>query len=298
MAIKHGKKYGILAGCFIILIILSLVFVLRDPVLLVTDLPFTALHGVWRARQRQILASLVLFRRVQAVTVADGVGSDVLVLSIEDTSSRPAYVLFPRRYREAAGRYHEQFPHIPVVLLDGRLSRADQAGKNGEILVYNTDREMDFYRAGLCAGIIGGAGEGEIVLFQDPSIMPEDREAFSRGLKEQIPEKTALFLSMNAVMPNTGGLACLVLAGAGGENLEKNLTDPVILFSWLDPALTAQETAVIFDDSPWAMVIPAVKMAAKKQAQGKIPSQALVFSERIADNDIFHKLKKAVGKSL
>jgi hypothetical protein len=288
---------------------LVIIFYLRAPALLVTDPSFTAMYGIKRSNRRQTLASLVLFRRVKPVTVADGAGPDVLLVAIDQAASRPYCVLFPRRYTEAAVRFAGQFPHIPAVLLESHSTGDIQ---EGNLFVYSTGRETDLYRAGLCAGILAGAGKwqgearndpsetpavpGKVVFFQDRSVTQPERDAFSRGLLEQGIEAPPLFLGAAAQLTSTRDVACVVLAGGTPDFPEKNFKIPLIFVTWLDPALTPRETALIFDDSPWAMAVPAFRMAARKVPSGTIPSKTLIFPAHIADNGIFQKLKKAVEK--
>jgi hypothetical protein len=292
----------------------------RPPVLILTDLPFTALHGTQRARLRQIQASLALLRRVKPVIVADGAGPDMIVFAIEAASSRPCCVVFPGRYAEGAERYAEQFPGVISVLLEnsGAGSRGyNSSGGNpagaGRLRVIRTDRKTDFFRAGLCAGIISRGKNGRIPLFLDRYATPQDREAFSRGLREGGTESLPVFFGFPASLDNLNDLNCVVFAGSSAEFSENSPKLPLILFSWLDPALTTRETLLVFDDSPWALVVPAVKTALAMRAagegsdsgdgeifpfEGEIPSKILVFSDRFTDNGILRSVKEVVRSEL
>jgi hypothetical protein len=307
---------------FFMITVPAFVFVFRAPALIITDTSFAALYGTSRIRRRQAVVSLALFRRVKPVTVADGVGSDVLMFAIEEVASRPYCVLFPYRYSEAAKRYREQAPEIPVVLMEGRINGPGQAVGAEGVLTFRTDRETDYYRAGLCAGSIGvsrqkaeNMGEagversgktgpenpepGRVAFLYDRFSRIEERDLFARGLREAGLETAPLFVNSANQIADTRDIACVVLAGSGAEYLDRNLKIPVILFSWLDPALTPRETVLIFDDSAWALAVPAVRMAVKEGQFGeKIPSKVLIFSARIADNRVFRKLKKLAGERL
>jgi hypothetical protein len=57
-----------------------------------------------------------------------------------------------------------------------------------------------------------------------------------------------------------------------------------------------REVIVQFDDSVWALAVPAARLALQKQAEGKIPSKPLIFSRKTADNSIFRALKKSAKK--
>jgi hypothetical protein len=292
-----------------VLAVPCLIFMIRPPVLIVTEAPFAALYGEANLRRQRNSASLALFRQVKPVKIADGVSHDMVIYAISEGSSRPFCVLFPYTQAQAALRFHEQFPEIPAVVLSG-LASVSGLSPDGFLCVYGTDREADLYRAGLCAGILGGVPlnpekqaeiQGEsaariYVLWQDRFVQAAGRELFSRGVKEEDPESDVLFINTAAQMPDVGGISCVTLIGTGAEYLEKNPSIPLILFTWLDPALTAQEVAVQFDDSPWALAVPAVRMAVQQEAEGKIPSNPLIFSGKTADNTVSRALKKSVKK--
>ncbi|MDR2480398.1 MAG: hypothetical protein LBD48_13965 [Treponema sp.] len=299
---KRKRSRGILA--FVLVIILALAgtafwLLIRPPVLVVTDVPFVALYGPKRILLRQIRASLALFRLVQPVVIAEGAGSDILVFAIEDAVSRPIRrrpycVLFPHRYADGARRYVEQFPGVPAVLLEGRNGPESRGGTEG-IAVFNTDLERDLYRAGVCAAILSRGTNGIIPVLQDRFAYTAGQDAFIEGLRAQQNETNPLFLNDISGLSGLADISCAVLAGSGAAYLEQNQTFPVVLFTWLDPEVTAREVAVIFDDSPWALAVPAVKMIAGNQTEGRIPSDLLFFPERIADKDILRRIKNAAS---
>jgi len=313
------KLVKLLPALIIIVILLTVpvvIFGIRTPVLVVTDAPFVLLYGKSHLRQQRFSASLALFRRVKPVIVADGAGPDVVNLAIRGAASQPFCVLFARSQASAALFFHEQFPEIPVALLSGLVSVPEIPFPDGYLCVYSTDRPVDLYRAGLFAGILGNTPSKQpkkaekkdksaavsrdlipktYVLWQDQHVQATERELFSRGVREHDPESTVVFVNTAAEMPNVK-ISCMVLSGAGSEYLEKNRQMPLLLFSWLNPDFTAREVVVLFDDSVWALTVPAVRMAAQRQAEGKIPSRPLIFSEKIADNSIFRMLQKSAKK--
>jgi len=296
------------------------VFYARSPVLVVTEAPFVAIYGEARLKKERNSAVFALFRQVKPVMVADGVSPDMVILAISEASKRPACVLFPRSQAQAALRYHEQFPEIPAVVLRGLVLVPELPSPDGFLCVYGTDREVDLYRAGLFAGILGAsrrnlAGQDEkqaeiqpesaavaqtaaqtYVLWQDRTIQAAGREVFSRGVQELDPESSVVFINTAGQMPDVKGVACLTLTSAGADYLERNAPIPLILFSWLDPAILPREVVIQFNDSVWALAVPAVRMAMEQQAEGKIPSKPLIFSRKIADNNVFRTLKKSAKK--
>jgi hypothetical protein len=276
----------------------------RPPVLILTDVPFTALYGQRRVRLRQIQASLSLLRRVRPVFLAGDVGPDMILFAVEAVSSRPYCVIFPPRYAGAAERYAGQFPGVISILLEnaGAVSGrapprgAEKPAGEGRLRVIRTGGETDFFRAGLCAGIIGG-GEGRVSVFLDRSAASGEREAFSRGLEEGGAKNPPVFFGPASSPDSFNDAACVVFAGSGVEIPEKSRV-PFILFTWLDPAFCPGGTLLVFDDSPWALAVPAVKAACGMAAAGEppekeIPSKVLIFSGRITDKDILRNVKKA-----
>jgi hypothetical protein len=297
-----SRKALFLAGLFFIPALSGLIFFLRSPVLIVTDVPFVSLYGSPRIRERQVKASIRLFRRVKPVIIAEGAGTDVIVFAVEEASPRPYGVIFPSRYHEGARRYAEQFPLVPVVSLGAGGLRPEP----GRLVSAGIRRDADLYRAGQCAGLIvqkaretGGPGDGERVLvLPAQALSTEDRNALSAGLREQGIETAPWFLNSSAEAAGLEGISCVILTGPGADYLEKNLKIPVILFSWLDPALTSREVVMIFDDSPWALAVPAVKLALRGGPEANIPSGTVFPRGRIADKQLWRSVQKAARNVL
>ena len=294
------------------------VFCARSPVLVVTEAPFAAIYGEARLKKERRSASRALFRRVKPVLIADGVSPDMVAIAITGVSRRPLCALFPRSQAQAALHFHEQHPQIPAVILRGLVAASELPPPDDFLYVYGTYREVDLYRAGLFAGILGSSrrklapqpekqaeGQPEIqpepaktyVLWQDRFMPEEGRELFSRGVREHDAESNAIFINVAAQLPDMRGIACMTLTGAGAEFLERSDPTPQILFGWLDPALLPREVAVQFDDSVWALAVPAARLALRKQAEGKIPSKPLIFSPKTADNSVSRMLKKSAKKT-
>jgi hypothetical protein len=307
---------------------LSLFFV-RAPVLVVTDASFAVLYGAPHLRRQQVSASFSLFRRVKPIMIADGASHDIVILAITKAAKQPWCVLFPRSQSLAAMRFHEQFPEIPIALLGGLIPASSLPSPDGFLCVYGTDRETDLYRAGIFAEILGNVplkpadpvekpgrktekqeekpekaaevpqepAQKTYVLWQDRFVREKERDFFSRGAREGNPESTVIFANSVNEIPDMNKISCAVLTGAGAEYLEKSPRTPVILFSWMDPAFAAQEIVALFDDSVWALAVPAARMAVAREAEGKIPSKTLIFSEKIGDNAIVRALKESAKKT-
>jgi hypothetical protein len=89
-----------------------------------------------------------------------------------------------------------------------------------------------------------------------------------------------------------------VLAAKPADFPEQNFPVPVILFSWLDPAVSSRETRIVFDDSPWAVAARAVETVKKGDPASGIPSAVHVLSERTGDGKTFRRLRDAARMSL
>jgi len=314
------KLVKLLAALIIVIAALAapiVIFCIRPPVLVVTDAIFLALYGKSHLRQQRFAASVALFRRVKPVMVADGAGPDMVSIAVSKAARQPFCVLFPRDQVAAALHFHEQFPETPAVLFSRLVPVPEIPPPDGFLCVYGVDRPADLYRAGLFAGILGNipykpvkkaekqdkfaatlpvSSPRTYVLWQDIYVQSMEMELFSRGIREKDPESVIIFVNSADEMPDMKAISCTVLTGAGAEYLGKNPRMPLILFSWMDPAFAAQEIIVLFDDSAWALAVPAVRMAVQNQAEGTIPSKPLIFKEKIANNSTFRMLKKSAKK--
>jgi hypothetical protein len=280
-------------------------------VLILTDGPFDALYGAARARRARIGASLRLFRHVKPVRAAETAGSDAILLLLEAASPRPYCVLFPWRYGESALRYADRFPAVPVFVLGAApVSGGDKGPGGGEGPRYvETDAETDFYRAGRCAAILAGtgtegtagnsaaAGDGILVFRQGPAPQGE-REAFVRGLRDGGIDTEPRYPDISVPVSGDRDVVLAVLAAKPADFLERQFPVPVILFSWLDPALSPREIKVVFDDSPWAMAVRVVRMAKTGEFSFRIPSAVHVSPERTGGGEPLRQLKSAARAPL
>lgn len=278
-------------------------FFFRPPVLLVTDLAYDQLYGKVRGMKTQVETSIRLFRRVKPVRIAENAGTDVAVFAVASASERPYCVLFPYRYYREAEQYIQHYPGVPAALLLGRIGGSSM-GTN--LLGIRTDTVGDYFKIGRAAAAFarnqsggkedGGEGRqpGEILFLRDDMVSLEDWEAFNQGLKAEDYHLVPFDVRSgdDYVVPAT--VACVVLTGVAEPFLGQNLTLPVILVSWLDPAVTNSTVKVVFDDSPWAQVVPAATMAVGEREKVDIPSKALVLEKRIAGQEFLRKIKRII----
>jgi hypothetical protein len=165
--------------------------------------------------------------------------------------------------------------------------------------VIYTDTRTDLYRAGRAAAILAaadgetGAAIPEILLFRDvPNA--EETEAFTRGLSDGGWIGEPRFITAGEAGAQTAAVS--VLTGKAQGYFRENPRGPVILFSWIDPALTPRNAALVFDDSPWALLKPALSMLEKGPASGEfsIPSVIRVKKGKILEKSIYNELNSII----
>jgi hypothetical protein len=296
---KLRPKTIIIAASLVLpCLVLFIVFLARSPVLVVTDFSFSTLYGEKRTQSERAHSSLVLFRRVKMVTIADDAGDDIIQLAITDASSRPLCVLFPLRFALSARNYREKNPGIPVVLLEGRYSEEGNpssfaiGGNTNDYFIYKTDISADFYRAGLAAAILDGEKNERIAVLFEPSYQIQAREAFSKALNDAGTTLQTSFFTAYSQFSGNQNISCVVLAGLGADYLEKYSGVPVIFFTWIDPDLIPPDVVLIFNDSPLIQAVPAVRMVAAGMTKGQIPSKILLTGANWVDRGAIRKLRK------
>ncbi|GHV45260.1 hypothetical protein AGMMS49546_30650 [Spirochaetia bacterium] len=302
MNVRRVRALLVLAGVLFGLALPAGIFFSRPPALILSDASFDALYGVRRALIAQVRLSLSLFRPVKKVMLAESAGPDAAAFALEEASGRPWGAILPARYGRGGRRYAEDHPQTPVAIIEGRESRGRGApGDAGRNLAYiAADSQTDAYRAGRCAAILALAGGGGILFFQDEVNFPFNRESFIAGLREEGFMENPVFLATNSNYAAPGDISCVVMTGQIPIFVEKNTKAPVILFSWLDTALTPANVKLIFDDSPWAMAFKVFRQfpgggSAEIFSDGKpLPSKITIPGGRIGDPEVLQKIKTAV----
>jgi hypothetical protein len=271
---KPGRFFFLKAALIILFGAALGVFFLRAPVLIITDDSFNSLYGSLRSWLSRFESSFSLGRRVIPVQVSESAAPEVVVLAVEAVSSSPHAVLFPYRYYEAGRHYKEKFSGVLVLILGNKKGEVPEG--EGLVPVY-TARETDFYRAGLCAGLLAKEGKnGDVLVFSDGSIPAGEKEAFMAGLRARAFIRNPVYAALDTDYQNYDDVSCVVLAGPAAHFFAKNHGLPVLLFSWLDPALTPAEVKVIFDDSPWALAAGAIKAVEQGAEAVFLPSRVLI----------------------
>ncbi|MDR1046182.1 MAG: hypothetical protein LBL64_00255, partial [Treponema sp.] len=217
---------------------------------------------------------------------------------------RPFCVIAPSRYAGSLRRYAEKYPEIDTGILGdeprqppGRAQAP--ASVNSSLLWFSADRNADYYRAGLAAGLLA-QGEGRILVFYNTPPLSGQQEAFRLALREQGYQKEPEMINSREEYSSFDDVSCVILAGHAPEFLNRNLNMPVILFSWIDPAKTSRNTCVIFDDSHWTLIVPMVlgikNSGPLAELRGRsIPSKMKFLPKRI-ENKGFKKLLKSFAE--
>jgi hypothetical protein len=241
---------------------------------------------------KQAELALRLFRPVKTVAVAETAGPDMVVFAVEERAKSPYAALFPFRYYEGARRYGEKYPGLPVLVLGGR-GRSGPAGE-GPVFV-STDTETDYYRAGLAAALFAEQKPGKVLFFQDETLIAPGRDAFQTGLRAGGHGEAPLYLGTYTEYTEWQDAACAVLAVQAPSFLERPPPIPVILFSWVDPALTPAAVKVIFDDSPWALAFRA--LGSREEKGVRLASDMTVLPKRLGDSGFARAMKNLANKT-
>jgi len=269
-----------------------LIFNLRSPILVLTEQSFVNLYGAKRIRNEAFRVSFAFFRPVKTVEIAGDAGEDIVPHAIAEVSGKPYCVVFPFRFSRSATAYSEQNPAVPVIILEGRHQyRRLVPG----LFVYKTDIEADFYRAGLAAAIMTTVYQGNVAVIMEPrqfsAFRDTARPAFSRGMEEKGSTRETLFFHSLSEVPQSGEYACVMLAGTGSDYFDRKTGVPVIMYSWLDTSLVPMNTALVFDDSPWAQLRDAVSLFSAGEEQGTIKSKISIFNRNF-DRRILQKVRQ------
>jgi hypothetical protein len=294
---KIKNKIIIIAVLAPVLMISFLIYLVRSPVLIVTDFAFVSLYGEERTKKEGQVSSLALLRRVRLVSVADDASDDMVRIAVTDVSSAPFCVIFPLRFARSARIYREQNPGIPVVILEGRYGDASTYsavdGNLNDYYIYKTDINTEFQKVGRAAAALDMGKNGKIAVFLDPQIRSQAANAFLQGMNSFENSPQALFFSDFSQFSEILDLSCVVLAGSGVEFLEKNEGIPVIFFSWIAPPLLQAEVALLINDSSLAQAVEAVRMVMARQKEGLLQSKFVDFNRDYFDRKILRKIYKS-----
>jgi hypothetical protein len=281
---------------FAIIIAILIAFFSRPPVLIVTDLAFVPLYGEKRIRHETLISSINLFRPVRVVSIADDAGDEIINIALTEASKSPYCVLFPLRFVRSARLYRERNPQIPVVILKGRYNDNTAFSEinvnESDYYIYTTDIDTEFYRAGVAAAAINMDRNGKIIVFLEPHIEIQARNAFLRAINSTINPLEPVFLTSFPEFIDIFNLSCVVLAGSGAEIFEKDANIPVIFLTWIDPLLLPDDVVLVINDSPWVQAVQAVRMVSGRVNNGKIQSEFRFLKSKNIDRKTLQKMRK------
>ena len=288
---KKSEILIIIAAASLALLIPVIVFFTRSPVLIVCEQSFITLYGNARVSRQVIASSLSLFRQVKIVEVANDAGDDIIQYAVSDVSSKPFFVVFPKRFTRSALIYNQQNPEVRIVFLEGRYPETQE---NAGFFSYYTDIESDFYKAGYAAASLSVNNSGNIAVFIEPVQYRlygmQARSAFQRGLDELDIRTQPYFYTSHSEIPVTLAVSCIVIAGAGWEYLENNANIPVILFSWLDPQMAPSNVVLVVDDSPFAQLLTVASLISARQEKGNIKSKFYLINTEKYENRLLRNI--------
>jgi len=285
------NKIMIIAAAVLVLIVLLVIFYIRPPVLIVTEESFLSLYSKKRVAREASITGFSLFRQVKTVAVANDAGFDIVPVAVLDVSSKPYCVIFPLRFARSAKLFNDQHPEITVIILEGRyqdFEKPVETAINSDIsnfFIYKTDINDDFYMAGRASVVLDQGKSGSVIVFNDRN-MPSARENFLRGLHDRGNLLDTRFYTSFSQYSESPNLSCAVVSGSGSELFEKRLGVPVILFSWIDPAILPADVILVIDDSPWVQAGQAVKLSSSGQKNGYIKSKFHYLDRKKLDKSL------------
>jgi hypothetical protein len=262
------------------------VFMLRSPVILVTDDVFSAVYGVRREHFKRIEMSARLFRRIKLTRISEEAELDAIVFAVQDAARNPLAVIFPYRYYNAALRYTMKNPKtIPIVLAGLNNVPIDSKPEEGgsAILFVKQDETVDFYRAGLCTALFSGRtphlfllpktrdDDKTILVIKNEKTSEQTGQVFERGVRKGGSGASAVFKTINDNYP-LNNLSCVVFWGPSNGFLYSSLENeiPNIVFSWIDPDFSSPNVKVIIDDSPLQLLPVIVKSLRQKTLKNRL----------------------------
>jgi len=239
-------------------------FLLRAPVVVLVDTAFLTLYGPSAATRQSLLAAVRLWRPVRLAELAENADPGTVAAKVEARASRPYCTVFPERYRQAAREYARRRPGVTTIVFGTGTESAEN------IRVLGTDTAADLYRAGLAAALVCGATGGNPAWLGGQGASPDEQAAFIEGVQAAGYGGTPLLLAAAAAVPESAG--SVVLSRSAAEAPASSAIQPLIVFSWLAPALLPGGTVLRFDDSPLALLVPAVRAAAAVSGPLLLPS--------------------------
>jgi len=176
--------------------------------------------------------------------------------------------------------------------------------EKSDYFIFKTDINDDFYRIGLAVTAIKpkivkkqeesadeGEKKGKVNVFLDYKL-DKMKDVFLRGLYDRGELYETHFFNSFPQYMEFEDLHCVVIAGVGAEFLERKAETPVLMFTWLDPALLPFDVVMTVNDSPFAQVRRAVKMVGSGVKKGLIKSEFRVLNKAKFSKKVIAIIKK------
>jgi len=144
--------------------------------------------------------------------------------------------------------------------------------------------------------VLAPEAEG-VLFFAEGALQERYQEAFQEGLLSQGFSGSPVFQAAYMEDLSYEGIGSAILASPALAFLERDPNIPVILFSWIDPALTPRSVRIVFDDSPLAVAAEAVRAFPSASGEIFVPSRPAVLSGRIEERSDSRKLRGLMRQS-
>jgi hypothetical protein len=311
---RFGELYIPLISFIAFIGIITNLFFFRAPIILVSDIYFSALYGNAHEQVRRLQATFAILKQIRLVRVLQDTDNLSLTEAVMRASFRPPEaVFFPYSYSEAAELYASTQAKAGNTATKTVVFADRNKPGHGEELCYyvRTNSDVDFFRAGQCAAILArenGVSEPSpdvprsIIFIYDSDISLTDRKTFIAGAEEDTLFTGRIDFASAYDNRNWNNAAAIIIHGLAPAFLQSSIDIPSVLFSWQDNInYLPSQVKVMVNDSPYYL-IPTVLRQLRMTAQDDIENKNLtvaakftVISSRIKDKSLIKELKKAVS---
>jgi hypothetical protein len=295
------RRRGAILALLILVLALGGFFFLRSPVLVISDAGFDLIYGFRRSLTGQLGLSLRLFRRVERVLITENADPEALIFALEEKEKRPWAVLGHSRYARGLEQYARQRADVRVTVI-GEGPGPSWSGETppGGLEYVYTDAGLNSWRLGRCAALLAGEAGGLVLIFQDRPDFPVEPGAFLAGLRAESGNLDPVFADPAADYPSWDEVRAVVLGGpAASFPGLRGRQIPVLLYSWLDPALSPSNVKLGGDDSIWALAFEALRLPPGGGSSPRtVPAALSLIRGRTAGAGLRGRLKKALDSSL
>lgn len=285
--------------------VLSFVFFIRRPVVLVIDTYFSEVYGANFERIRRLEASFKILRSIKLVRIIEESNTLSISESIMKASANPYAVFFQHSYADAAEYYSknivkEQGLDIKTFLF---LERNNASPDEKPYYYVRNDTDIDFHRAGsFAAALVVPQFNNEeeqqdktILFITNFNINPEEKRSFVDGVQEGLFKGKTDFIS-GYENRSWDKIAAVVIYGTAQAFLQSQTDIPVVLFSWYNNIYYMPSCVkILIDDSPYFSIPESLRLERNvvPGARGfSIPSNFTVLEDRIENKSLVAHLRR------